>query len=286
MTTLNLDVSDDRLLQAEDRLGLSREFITNRLIANRRRTAVISDLLRSRGHDLVRMDVLEVGSHIGFGVLEMVSEQRRVGLEYYSENVNKAKSLADIFSDERAEFQVGDAASLPFESESFDFVHSHHVIEHMRPSKWGAYLSEMARVLRREGTAFVSFPHFFYPIEGHYNLPFLHWMPKRLRPRLARLSPRYKHVHEAELTYQQTARDAAEVTFTEFPRTKRVIQLARDSFGQIEDVTKEFTEHSEIAAWLGPLKTRLAITLADTFLCPERKLLMSKPYPAESVMDS
>ena len=268
--------SDDQLYQAAHVLKLTYPFLKGRLRANQRRTAIATSLLARRGVDIAACDVLEVGCHIGFGVFAVGTTGRRVGLEHFGENVEKARSLASLFGDARAEFHQGTAAALPFEDESFDFVQTHHVIEHMEPGIWQSYLDEMARVLRPGGLCLLSFPHWHYPVEGHYHLPFLHWLPRRMRPRLARWSPQYRRVHEAEKTYLRTADRQEDVSFTEFPKIKRVRTLARRALFEVEDVTREFLRDDRMKALLGAMKQRIAIALARTWICPERKFLLHK----------
>jgi hypothetical protein len=70
----------------------------------------------------------------------------------------------------------GDARALPFASASFDFVHSHAVIEHLGTRRQqAAFLRETLRVARRG--VFVTTPNRWHPIETHTGLPLLHYLP-------------------------------------------------------------------------------------------------------------
>lgn len=78
-------------------------------------------------------------------------------------------------------------------------------------------------------------------------------------------------------TYEQTARDKnTELTFTELPKKARVITIAQKYFRGVEDITREFSSHGAIKALLGQPKHFLAVKLANTWICPERKLLLTK----------
>lgn len=64
----------------------------------------------------------------------------------------------------------------PFDAESFDFLMSYQVLEHVEDLESAA--REMFRVLRPGGTAVHLYPAHHCPIEGHVKMPFVHWLPK------------------------------------------------------------------------------------------------------------
>lgn len=70
----------------------------------------------------------------------------------------------------------GDARKLPFATRSFDFVHSHAVIEHVGSrAQQAEFLSEALRVARKG--VFITTPNRWHPMEAHTGLPFLHYLP-------------------------------------------------------------------------------------------------------------
>ncbi len=86
---------------------------------------------------------------------------------------------------------VGEA--LPFPDDSFDFVFSNEVIEHVADD--GQYAAEMVRVVRRGGRVLIFCPNRWYPVEQHGiywrgeykfgNIPLVNYLPNGLRDRLA-----------------------------------------------------------------------------------------------------
>jgi ubiquinone/menaquinone biosynthesis C-methylase UbiE len=71
------------------------------------------------------------------------------------------------------------ALSLPFRDRSFDLVHSAAVLEHVGSiDNQAAMISECVRVARR-GICLTT-PNRWFPVEFHTQLPFVHWLPKRL----------------------------------------------------------------------------------------------------------
>lgn len=74
-------------------------------------------------------------------------------------------------------FTVGDACQLPFPDDSFDYVVSNAVIEHVGgPDRARLMLSESRRVARK--AAFHTTPDRWFPIEVHTQVPLLHWLPR------------------------------------------------------------------------------------------------------------
>jgi ubiquinone/menaquinone biosynthesis C-methylase UbiE len=84
---------------------------------------------------------------------------------------------------------------LPFPDGTFDLVISNHVIEHV--GDWEAqhdHMRELARVLRPGGWVYLAMPNRWAPVEPHFKLPFLSWLPEGRRSgyvRAAKRGPRY-----------------------------------------------------------------------------------------------
>ena len=77
----------------------------------------------------------------------------------------------------------GDGRSLPFADDSFDYVHSSAVLEHVgNDIQQMAFIAEARRVARKG--VFLTTPNRWFPIEVHTVLPFVHWLPQRLFRRI------------------------------------------------------------------------------------------------------
>lgn len=124
--------------------------------------------------------VLLVGASIppsGGGTLHNVIE---MGLAAHA----RAVALTYVAGDPRLEAEVvrGDACVLPFRDDSFDYVVSNAVIEHVGgPERAQSMLAESVRVARR--AAFHTTPDRWFPVEVHTQVPLLHWLPRRWQAR-------------------------------------------------------------------------------------------------------
>jgi SAM-dependent methyltransferase len=78
----------------------------------------------------------------------------------------------------------GDGCDLHYPDGSFDIAYSNSVIEHVGP--WRKQL-EFSREIRRVGLRYyVQTPYRHFPVEPHYLMPFIHYMPAGIQKRLIR----------------------------------------------------------------------------------------------------
>ena len=109
-----------------------------------------SILAYHKAAELVQGDVLEIGTGMGYGVEVVAPSAKRY--------VTIDKSCAyDTRLPANAEFRQMTVPPLDFADESFDFVISFQVIEHIKRDK--EFVAEVSRVLRKGGTFIVSTPN-------------------------------------------------------------------------------------------------------------------------------
>ena len=76
----------------------------------------------------------------------------------------------------RPSYALFDGCELPFPDRSFDLVFSNAVIEHILGE---GRQEKFAREIMRVGkTWFVTTPNYWYPLESHYHLPLIQFLPR------------------------------------------------------------------------------------------------------------
>ncbi|HMM74439.1 MAG TPA: class I SAM-dependent methyltransferase [Gammaproteobacteria bacterium] len=122
----------------------------------------------------------------GCGAGHIVSRLRARGVEAYGcdvfyEGGDYSGQVQQAYFASRIVRRI-ENGRIPFDDASFDFVTSNQVFEHV--ADLGAVLAEIARVLKPGGRLLCLFPDRGVWREGHCGVPFLHWFPKRSRPRV------------------------------------------------------------------------------------------------------
>lgn len=144
-------------------------------------------LIRQAAGGRLNGDVLDNGCGVG-RYLEQLSETAATAVGVELDLGRAAETLTRV---EAAACAAGER--LPFPANSFDFVLSHEVLEHVRDDRRA--LAEVVRVCRVGGRAAIFVPNRGYPFETHGiywrgeyrfgNFPLVNYLPQSLRDRLA-----------------------------------------------------------------------------------------------------
>jgi 2-polyprenyl-3-methyl-5-hydroxy-6-metoxy-1,4-benzoquinol methylase len=130
-----------------------------------RKASRIETVIRTVCPDIASKELLDIGT--GSGIIA----------SYFQDKVASLRSVDVV--DERVDtdfrFDLMKSERLPCEDASFDLAISNHVIEHVDDQI--LHLQEIARVLRPGGFCYLATPNFFWPVEPHFRLPFLAWLP-------------------------------------------------------------------------------------------------------------
>ena len=125
-------------------------------------------------------EILEIGSYIGGSLVFWIQHygfSKGCGIDINSVFADAGNEFA-LAEKIDASFQTGFGENLPYPDNSFDFIVSYDVFEHVRDLE--VVMSECSRVLRPGGCLLTVFPPFFQPLEADLTLvtktPALHWI--------------------------------------------------------------------------------------------------------------
>lgn len=138
--------------------------------------AKIRQLLeRTARHPLGQVTCLEIGCSSGLITRDLAPLfARTIALEYDWNSLRQARAPAE----HEVHFLRGDGMALPLPDASVGLVICSQVYEHVPDDR--QLFAEIRRVLVPGGQVFFSGPNWLYPIEPHFFLPFLHWLPQEL----------------------------------------------------------------------------------------------------------
>lgn len=126
--------------------------------------------------NLKKLTVLDIGSSTGIIDSVLAKNFKKVlGTDIDKNAVSFAKKN---FGSKNLEFKVEDAMKLSFKNNSFDVIICSQIYEHVPDST--KLFSEIYRVLKKDGVCYLAALNRLWPLEPHYNLPFLSWLPKPL----------------------------------------------------------------------------------------------------------
>jgi ubiquinone/menaquinone biosynthesis C-methylase UbiE len=173
--------------------------------AKRRRKAakLISVLQHFLGRsDLAGLTVADIGCSAGFisDELAAAGAARTLGIDIDVPGLRRAH---DRFG-ERVGFVCGDGSRLPFPDDTFDALVFNHIYEHVVDPE--AVVAELRRVLSPTGVLYLGLANRFGPIEPHYRLPFLSYLPPALADRYVRVTRRADQCHERLRSRRSLAR--------------------------------------------------------------------------------
>ena len=119
--------------------------------------------------NLQNLSLLDIGCSTGIISNELAESFKKViGMDIDQGAIRFAKKK---YKRKNLSFRVGDAMKIPFDNENFDVVTCSHVYEHVPDDK--KLMNEIYRVLKPRGICFFAAIDARWPIEPHYNLPFL-----------------------------------------------------------------------------------------------------------------
>ncbi len=168
--------------------------------------------------DLTKLSVLDIGSSTGIIDNYLAKYFQKVtGIDVDKTAVNFAKKS---FKKKNLIFRLDDAMKLSHANNTFDVVICTHIYEHVPDAK--KLFSEIYRVLKPGGVCYLAALNKWWPIEPHYNLPFLAWIPKNLADIYLRIFKNEAHYYEKIQSYWELKENLNKFTIIEY--TEKILR--------------------------------------------------------------
>lgn len=144
-----------------------------------------------------KLDILDIGASTGIIAYELAKEVKSVvGIDIDKEGIAYANQN---YKRKNLKFKLDDAMKLSFKKNCFDVVICAHIYEHV-PSPQKLF-KEIYKVLKPGGICYLAAVNKLWPIEPHYNLLCLSWLPKTLANWYIRISGKALDYYEDPKTY-------------------------------------------------------------------------------------
>jgi len=140
---------------------------------------VVMRCRRRAGLSTGDLDVADVGCGAGTQSIMWAIEGDRVhGMDINEKLVELARERARQ-QGATADFRIGSATRLPWESTSMDVCLLPELLEHV--TDWEPCIDEAVRVLRPGGTLYISTTNWLCPKQQEFELPMYSWYPPPLK---------------------------------------------------------------------------------------------------------
>ena len=152
--------------------------------------------------------ILDIGCSFGI-ILQLITPENGFGVGV-DMDTNLGRDSANLA------FARADAENLPFDSDSFDVVICNHVYEHTDNAT--QLIAEIRRVMTPDGVCYFAGPNKYEPVEPHYGLPFLSWLPRPAADTYMRVMRKGDSYPERPYSRRQLRELVADFDVTDYTR--------------------------------------------------------------------
>jgi ubiquinone/menaquinone biosynthesis C-methylase UbiE len=141
--------------------------------------------------DLSGQKIIDLGSSAGF----ISDELHKAGAEVTGVDIDEPglEKARQRFGD-KVQFVCADGEKLPWDDDSVDAIVFNHIYEHVVDPD--AVMSEIRRVLKPTGVAYLGLGNKLGVMEPHYRLPFLSWLPDAAADKYMSMAGKGDSYHE------------------------------------------------------------------------------------------
>lgn len=178
--------------------------------------------------------LLDAGCGTGYGSYLLTEKAQVIGIDIDPEAIEYAQKHFGA----KVIFEVSKIEKTEFSNSTFDAICSFEVIEHLKDTS--EYIKEISRVMKKEGTLFISTPNkLVMPIEKDVNSPY-HFKEYMLSEMEIILKKSFKKID----IYGQYKSKRAQMAIKQFMKSQTVRQsfVDTDVFGLRKLIPRKFKE--------------------------------------------
>lgn len=266
------DVGADGCESVSRKPQLAYSEVQAKMLDERHRRTKARKIIKVLHHYLGRTDLkgllaVDIGCSAGFISDELAADSATtVGVDI---DVPGIKGAQQRFGS-NVDFICGSGDALPLPDDSVDIVVFNHIYEHVVDAD--AVLTEIHRVLKPDGVAYLGLGNKYQVMEPHYRLPFLSWLPQRLADKYVSVAGRadeYYESYRSRSGLQHMLRG-----FHVWDYTIPVV-LRPDMFGSADQIRG-------LLGKVSPPVARLAMPIIPTFIWLATKSAVGPRTAAES----
>jgi len=191
-------------------------------------TVQVPFILRYYDKPLSKTRLLDLGCGTGGATVAWALKgAESVGLDQLEEDLELAR-MRGCSEGVSPKFILHKKLALPFKNNAFDIVICDQVLEHT--TNLSKTVSEIKRVLKQGGIAYIDVPNRFFPLENHYRLWFVHWFPLAVHRFFVKLSSkRYFDYPVFFISYFRLKKEIIKNQFEIIATTRDYIQTLKGS---------------------------------------------------------
>ena len=137
--------------------------------------------------DIARLKICDLGGSQHFWD-KLGLDVPRAHITIYNISHSETQGVNDEAGNDlqRIRVLIYDGRTIPQPDGTYDLLVCNSVLEHVPPTQRAALAAEMRRVAK---AVFCQTPALSFPIEPHFLMPFVHWLPRSLGFQLIKFSP-------------------------------------------------------------------------------------------------
>ena len=143
--------------------------------------------LQSKFPDMAMWRICDLGGSRHFWEKLAIENLSTSKIIIYNISDGDTQSIQPVYGNlDEIKVVIYDGKSIPACDAEFDLLVCNSVLEHVPPDQRTKLVAEMKRVAKH---IFIQTPAYLFPVEPHFIMPFVHWLPRNIGYWFIHVSP-------------------------------------------------------------------------------------------------